>query len=76
MNLDKLIASLYLALVIFILLIFGLVIWIARSIAGIYRGGARACGAGIRYYERRVGVAESDRIDGAFRRAAAHRKAS
>jgi len=46
----------------------------ANSIAAIYQGGARACGARIRDYEQRIGVAESDGIDGAFRRPATHRR--
>ena len=74
-NLGKLIGSLYLALVIFILSIFGLVIWIVRiPVAAIHQGSARACDARLRDHEQRIGVAQSDGVDGAFRRAATHRR--
>ena len=46
----------------------------AYSVAAIRQGGARACGARIRDHEQRIGVAESNGIDGAIRRAAAHRR--
>ena len=46
----------------------------ADSDAAIRAGGARAGGARLCNHEQRVGVAESDGVDGAFRRAAAHRR--
>ncbi len=57
MNLGNLVLSLYLALIIFIVLIFGLVIFIVR---------------GVRDHKQRVGIAESDAGDGAHRCAEAH----
>ena len=74
LNLGKLIGSLYLALVIFIVLGF----WAgdsdrADSIKTIRARGARACSARICDDKQRIGAAESDGIDGTFRRAAAYR---
>ena len=74
LNLGKLIGSLYLALVIFILLIFGLGdLDRADSVAAIRQGCARARDACIRDYKQRIGFAKSDGIDGAVRSAATYR---
>ena len=74
-NLGKLIGSLYLALLIFIVLDFRIGDSDrAGSVATIHACGARACGARICDDKQRIGAAESDGIDGTFRRAAAYRR--
>ena len=73
-NLGKLIGSLYLALVIFILLVFGLVILDrSDSVAAIRQSRARASDACLRDHQQRVGAAQGNGIDGTFRCAATHR---
>ena len=73
-NLGKLIGSLYLALLIFIVLDFRTGDSDrAGSVATIRTCGARACRARICDDKQRIGAAESDGIDGTFRRAAACR---
>ena len=74
-NLGKLIGSLYLALVIFIVVS----LWTgdldrAGSDAAILEGGARACDACLCDHQQRIGFAQGDGVDGALRCAATHRR--
>ena len=74
-NLGKLILLAVLALVIFVVVVFGLVIrYRAGSVATICARRARAGYARIRNHQQRIGVAESDGIDGTSGRAATHRR--
>ena len=74
LNLGKLIGSLYLALFILVVFIFGLVIVLARVPSAISPGRARTVHDCLRDDEQRVGAAESDGDHGADGRSAAHRR--